>query len=97
MREFEQVKPQEIPLEKQSQKKTVFSNQKQIKALQNKLSKIESSISDLEKKIAFSEKELAENSEKLLNDQTFFKTYQSYKDSLAKALEEWEHIQMQLE
>lgn len=97
MREFEQVKPQEIPLEKQSQKKTVFSNQKQIKALQNKLSKIESSISDLEKKIAFSEKELAENSEKLLNDQTFFKTYQSYKDSLAKALDEWEHIQMQLE
>lgn len=97
MREFEQVKPQEIPLEKQSQKKTVFSNQKQIKVLQNKLSKIESSISDLEKKIAFSEKELAENSEKLLNDQTFFKTYQSYKDSLAKALDEWEHIQMQLE
>lgn len=73
-----------------------FEQQKQRKSLQNKLSKIESKIQQLEKDIQNADLALAKDYEKLMNDTSFFTTYEKNKKELEDLMLEWEDVQIEL-
>ena len=100
MRELEKrtkvvVKPIAEPLGKSERK----ALDKDIKKVSNQLSKVETQISDLEASIEANDKDLSDpiKSASLLADETFFKNYQSSKDSLEKHMENWGALEDQLE
>jgi ATP-binding cassette subfamily F protein 3 len=74
-----------------------FKDQKKAKALQNKLSKTEASISTLEKELKELDTELQINYDATIAAPNFFDIYQAKKTKLAKLMEQWEDITLQLE
>ena len=101
MREIEkkdQVKPQNnLKLETKETKTLSYEEQKKQKSLQNKLSKIESQINELEKAIQKDDENLARNYEKLMEDASFFSTYEKKKKDLEQLMEDWENVQNEIE
>ena len=101
MREIEkkdQVKPQNnLKLETKETKTLSYEEQKKQKSLQNKLSKIESQINELEKAIQKDYENLARNYEKLMEDASFFSTYEKKKKDLEQLMEDWENVQNEIE
>ncbi len=100
MRELEKrtkviVNPVAEPLGKSERK----ALDKDIKKVSNQLSKVEGQISDLEATIESNDKDLSDpiKSSSLLADETFFKNYQSSKDSLERHMENWGALEEQLE
>ena len=81
---------------KESPKQT-YEDQKKIKSLNNKLSNCESKISQLEKDIKAIDTELANNYDETVAKPNFFENYQAKKDQLAKLMQDWEDITLQLE
>ncbi|MEM5540694.1 ABC-F family ATP-binding cassette domain-containing protein [Olleya sp. AS48] len=82
--------PKETP--KQS-----YEDQKKVKSLNNKLSNCESKINQLEKEIKSIDAELATNYDETVAKPKFFENYQAKKDQLAKLMQDWEDITLQLE
>ncbi|MEL0645343.1 ABC-F family ATP-binding cassette domain-containing protein [Olleya sp. Ti.3.14] len=82
--------PKETP--KQS-----YEDQKKVKSLNNKLSNCESKINQLEKDIKSIDAELATNYDETVAKPKFFENYQAKKDQLAKLMQDWEDITLQLE
>jgi len=83
----------ETPKEKN---KSSYEDQKKLKSLKNKLSNCESKISTLEKQIKDIDVELATNYDETVSKPDFFDKYQAKKDDLAKNMETWEEITMEL-
>ncbi|MFQ3239802.1 MAG: ATP-binding cassette subfamily F protein 3 [Olleya marilimosa] len=77
--------------------KQTYEDQKKIKSLNNKLSNCESKISQLEKDIKAIDTELANNYDETVAKPNFFENYQAKKDQLAKLMQDWEDITLQLE
>ena len=77
--------------------KQTYEDQKKIKSLNNKLSNCESKISQLEKDIKAIDTELANNYDQTVATPNFFENYQAKKDQLAKLMQDWEDITLQLE
>jgi ATP-binding cassette subfamily F protein 3 len=77
--------------------KLSYESQKKLKSLKNKLSKIESNITQLEKEIKAIDVELEINYDATVSDPTFFDMYQKKKDDLQQLMEDWEHIQLEME
>jgi len=77
--------------------KQTYEDQKKIKSLNNKLSNCESKISQLEKDIKAIDTELANNYDETVTKPNFFENYQAKKDQLAKLMQDWEDITLQLE
>ena len=77
--------------------KQTYEDQKKIKSLNNKLSNCESKISQLEKDIKAIDTELANNYDQTVAKPNFFENYQAKKDQLAKLMQDWEDITLQLE
>jgi ATP-binding cassette subfamily F protein 3 len=78
-------------------KQASYEDQKKIKSLNNKLSNIESKINQLEKDIKAIDLELEVNYEETTSKPKFFENYQNKKRNLEVLLEQWEHIQMEIE
>ncbi|WP_452221447.1 ABC-F family ATP-binding cassette domain-containing protein [Lacinutrix salivirga] len=77
--------------------KQSYEDQKKLKSLNNRLSNTESKINQLEKEIKEIDVELAVNYDKTVAKEGFFDNYQAKKDKLAKLMEDWEDITLQLE
>jgi len=81
---------------KESNKQS-YEAQKKLKSLNNKLSNVEAKINQLEKEIKEIDVELATNYDEVVADPKFFDNYQSKKDDLAKLMEDWEAVTIQIE
>ncbi|AEH01394.1 ABC-F family ATP-binding cassette domain-containing protein [Lacinutrix sp. 5H-3-7-4] len=78
-------------------KKQSYEEQKKLKSLNNKLSNTESKINQLEKEIKEIDVELATNYDETVAKPNFFDKYQAKKDELAKLMDAWEAITIELE
>jgi len=72
---------------------------KELRKLENKLHLIEKEILKMEKEIEISDANLADprKYKELINDSTFFESYQKLKTNLESRLNEWERISLELE
>ncbi|WP_158962395.1 ABC-F family ATP-binding cassette domain-containing protein [Myroides fluvii] len=101
MREIEKKSDKKEPqVEVKTEEKKVvalsYEDQKKQKTLQNRLSKIESEISELEKKVAKDDARLAVDYEKLMQDESFFKSYEQNKKKIQALMQEWEDVAAEL-
>ncbi|OIQ21972.1 ABC-F family ATP-binding cassette domain-containing protein [Lacinutrix sp. MedPE-SW] len=78
-------------------KKQSYEEQKKLKSLNNKLSNTESKINQLEKEIKEIDVELATNYDETVAKPDFFDKYQAKKDELARLMDTWETITIELE
>lgn len=81
---------------KESNKHT-YKEQKKLKSLSNRLSNTEAKINQVEKDIKKLDEELAANYDVVAAKPGFFDTYQAKKDDLTQLMEDWEHIQEEID
>ena len=82
---------------KNTSNKQSYEDQKRQKSLTNKLSKIESNINKLEREIKEIDVELSINYDETISKPNFFDNYQGKKDKVAKLMQEWEEVTLELE
>lgn len=86
-----------------SENKQAYINKKErdkeLRKLENKLTKVESDIARMEAEIEISDNHLAdpEKYKELINDTTFFESYQKLKTNLESCLNKWELLSIELE
>ena len=78
-------------------KKQSYEEQKKLKSLNNKLSNTDSKINQLEKEIKEIDVELATNYDETVAKPNFFDKYQAKKDELAKLMDAWETITIEID
>ncbi len=73
--------------------------EKELRKIRNSIERAEKEIETLESEIKTLDHKLANSdpSDPIFSDETFYKAYQSKKDSLAKAMQTWENLSMELE
>jgi len=77
--------------------KQSYKDQKKIKSLNNRLSNVEAKINKLEKEIKEIDVELAINYDQTIAKEGFFDGYQAKKSELNKLMEDWEHLQEEID
>ena len=82
---------------KQSQDKSNFNDQKEVKRLKNQLSKTEAKITKIERELKDKDKQLANNYEQTVTKPDFLNNYNNSKKKLESLMAEWEEIQLNLE
>jgi ATP-binding cassette subfamily F protein 3 len=80
-------------VEKTTNSKQSYEDQKKSKSLNNKLSNIESKINQLEKSIKEDDMALATNYDETAAKPEFFDAYQNKKKELDQLMEDWETVQ----
>ena len=96
MREAELKTPQK-QIQKKSDNKRSYEEQKKIKSLQNRLSKLEAAIAALEKDIKAIDFELEINYETTVAAPNFFDVYQAKKTELERLMLQWENLTESME
>ena len=91
MREAELKTPQK-QIQKKSDNKRSYEEQKKLKSLQNRLSKLEAAIAALEKDIKAIDFEIEINYETNVAAPNFFDDYQAKKTELERLMLQWENL-----
>jgi len=82
---------------KKTDSKQSYQDQKKLKSLNNKLSKVEYEINQLEKNIKEIDIELETNYDATVADPNFFDNYQKRKEKLQQLMNVWEEIQFEID
>ena len=82
---------------KKTDSKQSYQDQKKLKSLNNKLSKVEYEINQLEKNIKEIDFELETNYDATVADPNFFDNYQKRKEKLQQLMNVWEEIQFEID